>query len=94
VVNAAWHLPRQSLERAHGHEPGLTAGCDPLCALSRQGPPRDELMDMRMGGQLSGPRVEDAHHAELPTAVVRGQRQSVEGSSRGLPPQVVQETWG
>jgi hypothetical protein len=58
------------------------------------GPPRDELMDMRMGGQLSGPRVEDAHHAELPTAVVRGQRQSVEGSSRGLPPQVVQETWG
>jgi hypothetical protein len=39
---------------------------------------------MRMGGQVSGPRVEDTHQADLPTEVVGVQSEGLSGSSRGV----------
>jgi hypothetical protein len=67
--------PEEPGARAHGYEPGLTAGGEPLRALWRQGPTRDEGMARRMGGQVPGPRVEDTPHAALSTAGVGGQSQ-------------------
>ena len=46
---------------------------------------------MRMGGQVPGPGVEDAHHAALPTEVVRVQSQGVYGGSGGVKKQVGHE---
>ena len=47
-------------------------------------------MDMRMGGQVPRPGVEDAHHAELPAEGARVQRQGLQGSRSGLKEQGVQ----
>ena len=46
---------------------------------------------MRMVGEVPGPGVEDAHHADLPTEVVGVQSQGWSGGSGGVQKQVVHE---
>ena len=47
-------------------------------------------MDMGMGGEVPGPRVEDAHHADLPAEGGRIQREGLQGGRGGLTKQVGQ----
>ena len=91
VPNLGWHgiaeagggqrrfelTPEEPGERADGHEPGCRTGCEPLHAFWGQAPPRDEIMDMGMVGQVPGPGVEDAHHADLPAEVMGVQREGL-----------------
>jgi hypothetical protein len=83
--------PEEPGARADRHEPGRTAGGEPLRTVWRQGPPRDKRVDRRMGGKVPGPGVEDAHHADLPTEGVGVQRQGLSGGSGGLKKQVGHE---
>jgi translation initiation factor IF-2 len=84
VGKAAWPVPRQSLERAPGPEPGRPAGGAPRGALWGPGPPRAEGRALRLGGEGAGPRGEDRPQAALPPAGVGGQRQGLSGSRSGV----------
>lgn len=81
--------PEDVRQRSHRNKPILRAGCEPLRAVGRQCPSRDEVMDMRMGGHISGPGVEDAHHTDLAAKVFGVQGECRQGSSRGLQEHVV-----
>jgi hypothetical protein len=75
--------PEDLRQRAHRNTPILRAGCEPLRAVGRQCPSRDEGMAMRMGGPSAGPGVEDAHQAALAATVFGVQGESLQGRSSG-----------
>ena len=81
--------PEDRRQRSHRNTPILRAGCEPLRAVGRQCPSRDEGRDMRMGGHSTGPGVEDAHHTALAAKVFGVQGEYLQGSSRGLQAHVV-----